>query len=180
MEQTTQENQPVTTNNQQLPLIDNGHNRGAMLDADAIGTVGSENCGDMLRLWIKFKEEQDGRRIIDKASFQSFGCQTAIAVASLATEMIRGKTVSEALSLSSKELSAPLGALPPMKIHCAQLVEEALQAALAPKKSSQPCTTSHLLASTLLNQIQPPQGEGKLKIRFTSNAPTERVEIKDK
>ncbi len=61
--------------------------------------------------------------MIDKATFQTFGCQTAIAVASVATETIRGKTADEALSLSGEELAAPLGSLPPMKIHCAQLVE---------------------------------------------------------
>ncbi len=142
-----------------------------MANADAIGTVGSENCGDMLRLWIKFKVEEDGRRVIDKATFQSFGCQTAIAVASLATEMIRGKTASEALSLSSQELSAPLGALPPMKIHCAQLVEEALQAALAPKKEPIPATTTIPLASTLMDQLQPQPG--KIKIRLTTT-PTKK------
>ncbi|KAB2644666.1 MAG: FeS assembly protein, partial [Verrucomicrobia bacterium] len=92
------------------------------------------------------------------------GCQTAIAVASLATEMIRGKTASEALALSSQELSAPLGALPPMKIHCAQLVEEALQAALAPEKKAPSSQTSTALASTLVDQLQPPQGKIKIRV----------------
>ena len=100
-----------------------------MPDADAVGTVGSPDCGDMVRMWLKYKD-QDGRKVIDKASFQSFGCQTAIAVASLATELIRGKTKEEALQMSAAELSAPLGALPPMKIHCGQMVEGALKAAL--------------------------------------------------
>lgn len=104
-------------------------NLGEMPDADAVGTVGSPDCGDMVRLWIKYKEK-DGKKVIDKASFQSFGCQTAIAVASIATELIRGKTKEEALSLSAEELSKPLGPLPPMKIHCGQMVEGALRAAL--------------------------------------------------
>lgn len=104
-------------------------NVGEMTDADAVGTVGSPDCGDMVRMWIKYKE-QDGRKVIDKATFQSFGCQTAIAVASLATQLIRGKTKEEALDLSAEELSAPLGPLPPMKIHCGQMVEGALKAAL--------------------------------------------------
>ena len=68
--------------------IQNPQNIGEMTDADAVGTVGSESCGDMLRMWVKFKEE-NGRRVIDKATFQTFGCQTAIAVASVATELIR-------------------------------------------------------------------------------------------
>src|SRR6185295_18718450 len=109
--------------------IRNPQNLGEMKDADAVGTVGSADCGDMLRMWIKFKEK-DGRKIIDRATFQSFGCQTAIAVASVATEMLKGKTADEAKSMSGAELAAPLGALPPVKIHCAQLVEGALRSAL--------------------------------------------------
>jgi len=109
--------------------IANPKNLGEMADADATGTVGSPECGDMVRLWLKFREE-DGKKVIDRASFQSFGCQTAIAVASVATEMLKGKAVEDALSLSAGDLSEPLGALPPMKIHCGQMVEGALKAAL--------------------------------------------------
>ena len=69
----------------------NPQNMGEMAGADSIGTVGNADCGEMLRLWVKFKE-QNGRRVIDRATFQSFGCETAIAVASLAMELIRGKT----------------------------------------------------------------------------------------
>ena len=116
--------------------ISNPKNMGEMEGADAIGTVGSPNCGDMVRMWVKFKEE-NGRKVIDKASFQTFGCETAIAVASLATELVRGKTPEEALALSGEELAAELGPLPPMKIHCGQLVEGALRSALAPKEDSQ-------------------------------------------
>src|SRR5208283_5572444 len=93
--------------------------------------VGNADCGEMLRLWVKFKQ-QDGKRVIDRATFQSFGCETAIAVASLATELIRGKTAEEALALRTEELAGELGPLPPMKIHCAQLVEGALRSALQP------------------------------------------------
>lgn len=114
--------------------IANPKNLGEMADADAVGTVGSPECGDMLRMWIKFAEK-DGRKVIDKASFQSFGCQTAIAVASVATEMIAGKTVEEALEMSAEELADPLGPLPPMKIHCGQLVENALRDALEEPRS---------------------------------------------
>ncbi len=109
--------------------IANPQNLGEMTDADAVGTVGSPDCGDMMRVWLKFTEK-DGRKVIDRASFQSFGCQTALAVASLATELLKGKTVDEARDLSAAEMSAPLGPLPPMKIHCGQMVEGALRAAL--------------------------------------------------
>lgn len=112
--------------------IANPKNLGEMENADSVGTVGSPDCGDMLRMWVKFKE-QDGKKVIDRATFQTFGCETAIAVASVATELIAGKTVEEALSMSGADLSAPLGALPPMKIHCAQLVEGALRSALTPQ-----------------------------------------------
>src|SRR6187551_2156849 len=115
----------------------NPRNLGEMENADAVGTVGSPECGDMLRMWLKFKEE-GGRKIIDRATFQSFGCQTAIAVASVATEMLAGKTVDEAISMSGEELAAPLGALPPVKIHCAQLVEGALRNALADPADAAP------------------------------------------
>lgn len=109
--------------------IRNPQNLGEMKDADAVGTVGSADCGDMLRMWLKFKEE-NGRKVIDRATFQSFGCQTAIAVASVATQLLAGKTIAEAKAMSGEELSAPLGALPPVRIHCAQLVEGALRSAL--------------------------------------------------
>ena len=104
-------------------------NLGEMPDADAVGTVGSPDCGDMVRMWIKYKDK-DGQKVIDKASFQSFGCQTAIAVASMATELLKGKTADEAKHLTAQDLSGDLGALPPMKIHCGQLVEGALRNAL--------------------------------------------------
>jgi nitrogen fixation NifU-like protein len=140
--------------------IQNPQNLGEMADADAVGTVGSENCGDMLRMWVKFKEE-NGRKTIDKASFQTFGCQTAIAVASVATELIRGKTAEEAVAMSGEELSAPLGSLPPMKIHCAQLVEGALKNAL----SGEPAPESHPMAPTLLEQMTAPKS---VKIKMQS------------
>ena len=80
-------------------------------------------------MWLKFTEK-DGKRVIDRASFQAFGCQTAIAVASMATELLRGKTAEEAKFLTVQELTGDLGPLPPMKIHCGQLVEGALRNAL--------------------------------------------------
>jgi len=143
--------------------IRNPRNLGEMEGADAVGTVGSPDCGDMLRMWVKFKD-QDGVKVIDRATFQTFGCQTAIAVASVATELIAGKTVDEALSLSGQELSAPLGALPPMKIHCAQLVENALRSALVQEEGSEPLPKGPAPAKGLLEQFQSPQNQQKVKI----------------
>ena len=129
--------------------VKNPQNLGEMENADAIGTVGSADCGDMLRMWVKFKEE-GGRKVIDRATFQTFGCQTAIAVASVATEMLAGKTVDEAMSMSGEDLAAPLGPLPPVKIHCAQLVEGALRSALGGDPAPAPPTaTAHTLAKSL-------------------------------
>ncbi|MBV9390675.1 MAG: iron-sulfur cluster assembly scaffold protein [Verrucomicrobia bacterium] len=129
--------------------IRNPQNVGELNGADVVGTVGSEDCGDMLRMWVKFKEV-DGKRLIDRATFQTFGCETAIAVASVATELISGKTVEEALNMKGDELAAPLGPLPPLKIHCAQLVEEALRSALVGK----PAASENDVAPTLLQQFR--------------------------
>jgi nitrogen fixation NifU-like protein len=145
--------------------VKNPQNLGEMENADAIGTVGSADCGDMLRMWVKFKE-QDGRKVIDRATFQTFGCQTAIAVASVATEMLAGKTVAEAMTLSGEELAAPLGALPPVKIHCAQLVEGALRSALT-GDSAPPPTPAANTAPTLLQSFAE-QKPAKLKVVLDS------------
>ena len=146
-------------------------NLGEMPDADAVGTVGSPDCGDMVRLWIKYKEK-DGRKVIDKASFQSFGCQTASAVASIATELIRGKTTEEALSMSAEELSKPLGPLPPMKIHCGQMVEGALRAALEAENKPSASTAAPLVSDqsgTLADALSAAgKTQGKIKIVLTS------------
>jgi NifU-like protein involved in Fe-S cluster formation len=145
--------------------IKNPKNLGELVGADAVGTVGNEECGDMLRMWVKFKEVE-GKRVIDKATFQTFGCETAIAVASLATELISGKTVEEALNMSGDDLAAPLGPLPPLKIHCAQLVEGALRSALAPDEKR---PESEKLAPTLIQQFQSPKQESKRIILGNSN-----------
>ena len=138
----------------------NPKNQGEIPDADAVGTVGSPECGDMLRMWLKFTEK-DGKRVIDRASFQAFGCQTAIAVASMATELLRGKTADEAKNLTASELSGDLGALPPMKIHCGQLVEGALRNAL--ENSSPAAEPDPSLAPTLAADIHRKAG-GTIRI----------------
>jgi NifU-like protein involved in Fe-S cluster formation len=142
--------------------IANPKNVGEMENADSVGTVGSADCGDMLRMWVKFKEDAQGRKVIDRATFQTFGCETAIAVASVATELIAGKTVDEALNMSGAELSAPLGALPPMKIHCAQLVEGALRSALTGTPAATPTPAPQ--AATLVESFAAPATEKKVKV----------------
>jgi len=146
----------------------NPQNLGELPEADSVGTVGNSQCGEMLRMWIKYKQER-GKKVIDKATFQSFGCETAIAVASLATELIKGKTAEEALSLGTNDLAGELGPLPPMKIHCAQLVEGALRSALEPDAKSQQQvgtpTEKSAGAESLLDKFSKPK-EGGVKIKF--------------
>lgn len=144
-------------------------NLGAMENADAIGTVGSPDCGDMLRMWIKFRDD-GGKKVIDQATFQTFGCETAIAVASLATELIKGKTPAEALAMDGAALSAPLGPLPPMKIHCAQLVEGALKQALG-AAPAQVATASAPAAPTLVDSFAGGSSEKKVRVVLKTPPP---------
>lgn len=140
--------------------LSNPQNVGEMTDADSVGTVGSPDCGDMLRMWLKF-DEKDGKKVIDRASFQAFGCQTAIAVASMATELLKGKTMEEARGLKPNDLSGDLGALPPMKIHCGQLVEQALKQALDGDGETPPAAAVNP-TETLASQLQPKSGSIKI------------------
>src|SRR2546427_10924070 len=145
----------------------NPQNMGELPNADAVGTVGNSECGEMLRLWIKYKEDR-GKKVIDQATFQSFGCETAIAVASLATELIKGKTAEEALSLKTDEIAGELGPLPPMKIHCAELVQGALRSALEPDGEKKDAASPMLPAEpapSLLDRFNKPK-EGGVKVVF--------------
>lgn len=137
----------------------NPQNVGEMSDADSVGTVGSPDCGDMVRMWLKFTEK-DGKKVIDRASFQAFGCQTAIAVASMATQLLKGKSAEEAAALKPEDLTGDLGPLPPMKIHCGQLVENALKNALE-GTSTKPETPA---GSTIASQISQNQPKGTIRI----------------
>lgn len=103
----------------------NPRNMGEIEDADGVGEAGNPVCGDMMRLYLKI---EDG--IIVDAKFKTFGCGAAIASSSMTTELIKGKSIEEALKLSNEEVSAALGGLPPSKKHCSLLAEEALKAAI--------------------------------------------------
>ena len=103
----------------------NPRNVGKMDDADGIGEVGNAKCGDIMRMYIKV---DDG--VITDCKFNTFGCGSAIATSSMATELIKGKPVEEALELSNQAVVEALDGLPPQKIHCSVLAEEAVRAAV--------------------------------------------------
>ena len=105
-------------------------NVGKIDDADGIGEVGNAKCGDIMRMYIKVN---DG--IISDVKFNTFGCGSAIASSSMATEMIKGKPISEALALSNKAVVEALDGLPAQKIHCSVLAEEAIRAAIEDYRS---------------------------------------------
>ena len=103
----------------------NPRNLGDLKDADGVGEVGAAACGDIMKISLKIEE---GR--ITDARFKTFGCGSAIASSSMATELIKGRTIEEALKFNNQEVVKALGGLPPVKIHCSVLAEEALKAAL--------------------------------------------------
>ena len=103
----------------------NPRNVGKMEDADGIGEVGNAKCGDIMKMYIKVEND-----IITDVSFNTFGCGSAIASSSMATEMIKGKPISEALALTNKAVAEALDGLPAHKIHCSVLAEEAVRAAV--------------------------------------------------
>lgn len=101
------------------------HNVGKMDDADGVGEVGNAKCGDIMKMYIKVK---DG--IITDVKFNTYGCASAIATSSMATDMIKGKPISEAMKLTNKAVVEALDGLPAVKIHCSVLAEEAIKAAI--------------------------------------------------
>lgn len=103
----------------------NPHNVGDIPDADGIGNVGNPICGDVMRLYIKVKDN-----VIVDAKFKTFGCGAAIATSSMVTDLVKGKTIEEALKISNKAVVEALGGLPKTKLHCSVLAEEALQSAI--------------------------------------------------
>ncbi len=110
----------------------NPRNVGEMENPDGIGHVGNPVCGDIMELYIKVKDN-----IITDAMFKTFGCGAAIATSSMVTELVKGKSVDEALKISNSAVAEALGGLPPVKMHCSVLAEEALKSAIDDYKSKQ-------------------------------------------
>ena len=101
-------------------------NVGEIDNASGVGTVGNAKCGDIMRIFLDIDENQ----VVRDAKFKTFGCGAAIATSSMATEMIIGKTIQEALEVTNKAVMEALGGLPPVKVHCSLLAEQAVHAAL--------------------------------------------------
>lgn len=104
----------------------NPRNSGRMENPDGVGQVGNPKCGDIMKIYLKINKNE----IIEDVKFETFGCGSAIASSSIATEMIKGKSVHEAVELSNKAVVEALGGLPPVKIHCSVLAEQAVKSAL--------------------------------------------------
>ena len=104
----------------------NPRNVGELEDANAVGQVGNLKCGDIMKIYMKIEDD-----IIKDISFKTFGCGAAIATSSMATEMVKGKSIQEALKLTNSAVVEALEGLPPAKVHCSVLAEEAIKAALA-------------------------------------------------
>ena len=103
----------------------NPRNVGEIADANAVGTVGNAKCGDIMKIYMKIDND-----IITDVKFKTFGCGAAVATSSMATELVKGKTVEEALKLTNKAVVEALEGLPPAKLHCSVLAEEAIKAAI--------------------------------------------------
>ena len=103
----------------------NPRNVGEIENADGVGTVGNPTCGDLMTMYIKVKDEK-----IEDVKFKTFGCGAAIATSSMATEMAKGKTIKEAMSIGRAEVAQNLGGLPPIKMHCSNLAADALHEAI--------------------------------------------------
>lgn len=104
----------------------NPRNVGEIENPSGVGTVGNAKCGDIMRIYLDVDENQ----VIRDCKFKTFGCGAAVATSSMATEMIKGKTVKDALGITNKAVMEALGGLPPVKVHCSLLAEEAVHAAL--------------------------------------------------
>ena len=100
-------------------------NVGEIADADGVGEVGNAKCGDIMKMYLKIKDDK-----IEDVKFETFGCGSAIASSSMATELIKGKTIEEALAVTNKQVVDALGGLPAYKLHCSVLAEESIKAAV--------------------------------------------------
>lgn len=114
-------------NEKVMRIFQNPPNVGRILKADGVGEIGNMVCGDVMKIYLRVGKDD----VIEDAKFQTFGCAVAIAASSMACTMIKGLTVDKALELKNSDILAELGTLPPQKIHCSVLAQEAIAAAIA-------------------------------------------------
>ncbi|MFA5432641.1 MAG: iron-sulfur cluster assembly scaffold protein [Candidatus Paceibacterota bacterium] len=107
----------------------NPRNRGKIKNPSGVGMIGNPICGDLMKIYIKVKENK-GKEVLDDIKFETLGCASAIATSSMVTELAKGKTLAEAKKISKKDVAGALGGLPPIKMHCSNLAEEALRVAI--------------------------------------------------
>ncbi len=119
-------------NEKVMDVFKNPKNVGEIENPDGIGTVGNATCGDIMQITLRITDD-----VITDAKFKTFGCAAAIATSSTATEMIKGMTIDEALKVTNKKVIETLGGLPPQKIHCSVLAEEAIKKAIEDYRSKQ-------------------------------------------
>ena len=113
----------------------NPRNVGTIEDASGVGETGNPSCGDVMKMYIKVGKNKNGEDYIEDIKFQTFGCGAAVASSSMTTEMMKGKTITEAEKLMPGEVAEELGGLPPIKMHCSNLGAQALQAAIKDYKN---------------------------------------------
>ena len=117
--------EPLPYSEKVMDHFNNPRNVGEIPDASGVGNVGNPICGDVMRMYLKIENG-----IIVDAKFKTFGCGAAVATSSMVTEMVKGKTIEEALTISNRAVAQALGGLPPVKMHCSVLAEQALRSAL--------------------------------------------------
>lgn len=120
-------------NEKVFELFKNPKNMGELKDANAIGQVGNAACGDIMRIYLKINDEG----IVEDASFKTFGCAAAIVSSSIATELIKGKTIEECLNFDNSDIIKELGGLPQVKVHCSILAKEAIENAIKNYRENQ-------------------------------------------
>ena len=148
-------------NDKVMEIFQNPKNVGELKGANGIGTVGNESCGDIMKLYLKINDKE----VIENATFKTFGCAAAIVSSSVATEMIKGKTVDEALQLENEAIIDYLGGLPDNKIHCSILAKEAITEAVKDYRKKQAKLIKKAAKEATKTQTKPEKETAKPKAK---------------
>ena len=148
-------------NDKVMEIFQNPKNVGELKGANGVGTVGNESCGDIMKLYLKINDKE----VIENATFKTFGCAAAIVSSSVATEMIKGKTVDEALQLENEAIINYLGGLPDNKIHCSILAKEAIAEAVKDYRKKQAKLIKKAAKEATKTQTKPEKETAKPKAK---------------